>query len=43
MMILSLFGPNTYKCHPIKDYIYVCDEGTLINNECYITIDAIEN
>ena len=43
LMQLSLFGPNTYKCHPIKDYIYVCDEGTLINNECYITIDAIEN
>ena len=42
-MQLSLFRPNTYKCHPIKDYIYVCDEGTLINNECYTTIDAIEN
>ena len=43
MMILNLFGPNTYKCHPVKDHIYVCDEGTLKNNECYITIDAIEN
>ena len=43
MMQLSLFGPNTYKCHPVKDPIYVCNEGTLKNNECIISIDAIAN
>lgn len=30
MMLLSLFGPNTYKCHPVKDQIYTCNEGTFI-------------
>ena len=43
MMQLSLFGPNTYMCHPVKNQIYVCNEGTLKNNECIISIDAIAN
>ena len=43
MMLLNLFGPNTYMCHPVKNQIYVCNEGTLKGNECIISIDAIAN
>ncbi len=43
LTIISLFGPDTYQCQPISGYKYVCNEGTLINNECYITIDPIAN
>lgn len=41
IMQLSLFGPNTYYCHPTINKIYVCKEGTLKGTECYITTDAI--